>query len=87
MKDKAFHNSVRYVVTLLLWTLTVLVLIPVLFALIPWQLALILLLAGLPAPFIFYQYYKWFRIARSNTKWLLSKELRQDKERFVQWIL
>jgi 1-acyl-sn-glycerol-3-phosphate acyltransferase len=87
MKDKAFHNSVRYVVTLLLWTLTVLVLIPVLFALIPWQLALILLLAGLPAPFIFYQYYKWFRIARSNTKWLLSKELRQDKERFVEWVL
>lgn len=86
MEDKAFHNTVRYVATLLFWTLTVLIAIPILFALVPWQLALLLLVVGLPAPFFFYQYHKWFRIARSNIRWLRSRDLRADKKRFVAWI-
>ncbi|MFA5497210.1 MAG: 1-acyl-sn-glycerol-3-phosphate acyltransferase [Bacteroidales bacterium] len=86
MEDRAFHNSVRYIITMVLWTLTVIIAIPLLFILMPWPLALLILLLGLPAPFFFYQYNKWFRIARSNIRWLLSRDLRKDKKRFVNWI-
>ncbi len=86
MEDRAFHNSVRYIITMVLWTLTVIIAIPLLFILLPWPLSLLLLLLGLPAPFFFYQYNKWFRIARSNIRWLLSHDLRKDKKRFVNWI-
>ena len=86
MEDRAFHNSVRYIITMVLWTLTVIIAIPLLFILLPWPLSLLLLLLGLPAPFFFYQYNKWFRIARSNIRWLLSRDLRKDKKRFVNWI-
>ncbi len=86
MEDRAFHNSVRYIITMVLWTLTVIIAIPLLFILLPWPLALLILLLGLPAPFFFYQYNKWFRIARSNIRWLLSRDLREDKKRFVHWI-
>ncbi|MBP6868385.1 MAG: 1-acyl-sn-glycerol-3-phosphate acyltransferase [Bacteroidales bacterium] len=87
MEDQAFHNSVRYVTTLLVWTLTVLVSFFVLFGLVAWEYALAATIVLIPAPMVFYQYYKWFRTARSDFRWLRAGEMRKDKERFVQWIL
>ena len=86
MEDQAFHNSVRYLTTLLVWTLTVLVSFFVLFGLVAWEHALAATLVFIPAPLFFYQYYKWFRTARSDFRWLCAPDLRKDKERFVLWI-
>ncbi len=86
MEDRAFHNSVRYVTTLLLWTLTLVIFISVAFGLVKWEFALAALAVFLPAPLFFYQYYKWFRIAWSDIRWLMDRDLRRAKERFVQWI-
>jgi hypothetical protein len=44
-------------------------------------------LVFLPSPLTFYQYYKWFRTTRSDIKWILAKDLRKAKTRFVEWIL
>ena len=86
-EDRAFHNSVRYVALLLLWTLSLLIIISVLFGFVKWKFALAAVIVFLPAPLFFYQYYKWFRITRSDIRWLLSKDLRKARERFVRWIL
>jgi len=87
MEDKAFHNSVRFVVMLLIWTLTYVVLVSFLFGFAVWEQALAASVLLLPAPLFFYQYHKWFRIARSDFRWILSRDLREAKERFIKWIL
>jgi 1-acyl-sn-glycerol-3-phosphate acyltransferase len=87
MEDHAFHNSVRFVTTLLLWTITFVVFAITVFGLFEWELALALSLVFLPAPLTFYQYYKWFRTIRSDIRWILAKDLRNAKKRFVEWIL
>lgn len=69
MEDQAFHNSVRYLTTLLVWTLTVLVSFFVLFGLVAWEHALAATLVFISAPLFFYQYYKWFRTARSDFRY------------------
>jgi len=87
MEDMAFHNSVRYVTTLLVWTLTLLVSFFVLFGLIAWEYALAAIIVLIPAPLVFYEYYKWLRTVRSDFRWLRAGDMRKDKELFVQWIL
>ncbi|MFA5289344.1 MAG: 1-acyl-sn-glycerol-3-phosphate acyltransferase [Bacteroidales bacterium] len=87
MEDRAFHNSIRYVTTFLVWTLTVLVSFFVLFGLVAWEYALAATIVFIPAPLVFYQYYKWFRTARSDFRWLRAGDMRKEKERFVEWIL
>jgi 1-acyl-sn-glycerol-3-phosphate acyltransferase len=87
MEDRAFHNSVRFVTTLLLWTITFVAFAITVFGLFEWELALALSLVFLPSPLTFYQYYKWFRTTRSDIRWILAKDLRTAKKRFVEWIL
>ena len=87
MEDRAFHNSVRFVTTLLLWTITFVAFAITVFGLFEWELALALSLVFLPSPLTFYQYYKWFRTTRSDIRWILAKDLRKAKKRFVEWIL
>ncbi len=87
IEDPAFHNSVRFVSTLLIWTITYVVFAITVFGLFEWELALALSLVFLPSPLTFYQYYKWFRTTRSDIKWILAKDLRKAKTRFVEWIL
>ncbi|MFA5302685.1 MAG: 1-acyl-sn-glycerol-3-phosphate acyltransferase [Bacteroidales bacterium] len=87
IEDHAFHNSVRFVTTLLLWTITFVVFAITVFGIFEWELALALSLVFMPSPLTFYQYYKWFRTIRSDIRWILAKDLRNAKKRFVEWIL
>ena len=56
IKDKAFCNSVRFLVRLLLWPLTFLLWTVLLFCLLPWWLALPLLLLFIPSYSFFYDW-------------------------------
>jgi 1-acyl-sn-glycerol-3-phosphate acyltransferase len=87
IEDPTFHNSVRYVATLLLWTITYVAFTITVFSLFEWEFALALSLVFLPSPLTFYQYFKWFRTTRSDIIWILAKDLRNAKKRFVEWIL
>ena len=75
LKDKAFWNSIRFVVNLVLWPLLVLIYGIVGFCLLPWQWALVAILLVMPAPFVAHEMWKTFRLVVSDIKLLKSKKL------------
>lgn len=75
LKDKAFWNSIRFVVNLVLWPLLVLIYGIVGFCLLPWQWALVATLLVMPAPFVAHEMWKTFRLVVSDIKLLQSKKL------------
>ena len=75
LKDKAFWNSIRFVVNLVLWPLLILIYGIVGFCLLPWQWALVAILLVMPAPFVAHEMWKTFRLMVSDIKLLKSKKL------------
>jgi 1-acyl-sn-glycerol-3-phosphate acyltransferase len=75
LKDKAFWNSIRFVVNLVLWPLLVLIYSIVGFCLLPWQWALVATLLVIPAPIVAHEAWKTFRLVVSDIKLLKSKKL------------
>ena len=75
LKDKAFWNSIRFVVNLVLWPLLVLIYGIIGFCLLPWQWALVATLLVIPAPFVAHEAWKTFRLLVSDIKLLKSKKL------------
>ena len=76
LKDYAFRNSVRYFINLIMWPLLMIVYSALAYAFLPWQWALPLTLAMLPAPIIAHEIYRLVRILRSDIKLHVNKELR-----------
>lgn len=68
-KDQAFRNSVRMVMNLVLWPLLMIIYAVVAYILLPWQWALPLTLAFLPAPYIVHDAYKAVRILVSDSRY------------------
>ena len=64
LQDKAFCNSARFVVRLLLWPIVGLLWAILLFCLLPWWLALLLLLFYIPSYSIFYE---WLNIGTKRS--------------------
>lgn len=75
LKDKAFWNSIRFVVNLVLWPLLVLIYAILGFCLLPWQWALVATFLVIPAPFVAHEMWKTFRLIVSDIKLLKSKKL------------
>ena len=75
LKDKAFWNSIRFVVNLVLWPLLVLIYGIVGFCLLPWQWALVATLLVIPAPIVAHEAWKTFRLVVSDIKLLKSNKL------------
>ena len=76
-KDGAFHNSVRYLVNILLWPLLMAIYSIVAYALLPWQWALPLTLALLPAPIVAQEVYRLIRLIFSDMRLHRNKPLRK----------
>ena len=76
LKDYAFRNSVRYFINLVMWPLLMIVYSALAYIFLPWQWALPLTLAMLPAPIIAHEIYRLVRILRSDIKLHINKELR-----------
>ena len=76
LKDPAFRNSVRFVLNLVLWPLLMIAYAAVAYSLLPWQWALPLTLALLPAPIVAHETWRLLRLAISDIKLLLFGELR-----------
>lgn len=79
MNDAAFHNSIRMVVILVIWSLTFIAGSIVSFCLLPWTFSLALMLAFFFAPHLTDEYRRWLRIGISDFTWLRSKDLRTIK--------
>ncbi|MBO5901796.1 MAG: 1-acyl-sn-glycerol-3-phosphate acyltransferase [Alistipes sp.] len=76
LKDYAFRNSVRYFLNLIMWPILMIIYAALAYAFLPWQWALPLTLAILPAPIVAHEIYRLVRILRSDIKLHLNKELR-----------
>lgn len=78
LKDKAFSNSVNFVVELLMHPLMMAVGTTLLFCLTPWQVAVI------GTVFIYYSYvftfdyYQYIRRWLSDIRWTFNRELRDE---------
>lgn len=76
-KDQAFRNSVRFIMNLIVWPLLMIIYAVIAYIFLPWQWALPLTLALLPAPLIVHDVYKTARIVASNFKLRKCKELKE----------
>ncbi len=76
-KDNAFHNSVRYLVNLLVWPVLVIIYSIIAYIALPWQWALPVTLALLPAPIVAQEVYRLTRLIISDMSLLRNKPLRK----------
>lgn len=77
MKDMAFRNSVRYLVNLLMWPVLMIIYTIIAFVTLPWQWALAVIVALIPAPIVAHEMWRLIRLGISDVKFLLSGELRR----------
>ena len=75
-KDRAFHNSARLLINLLVWPLLMIIYSVVAYICLPWQWALPLTLALLPAPYVVQDAYRAVRIMVSDFKLCCNKPLK-----------
>lgn len=75
-KDRAFHNSVRMLINLLLWPLLMIIYSIIAYICMPWQWALPLTLVLLPAPYLIHDVYRAVRIMVSDYKLCCNKPLK-----------
>ncbi len=75
-KDEAFHNSVRYLVHLVLWPLLLIIYSIVAYVALPWQWALPITLALVPAPIIAHETWRLLRLVISDSRLMRHRELR-----------
>lgn len=75
-KDRAFHNSVRMLINLLLWPLLMIIYSIIAYICMPWQWALPLTLVLLPAPYLIHDVYRAVRIMVSDYKLCCNNPLK-----------
>lgn len=76
LRDYAFRNSVRYLVNLLVWPLLMVIYSAVAYAVLPWQWALPVTIALLPAPIVAHETWRLLRLGVSDIKLLANSRLR-----------
>ncbi len=76
LQDYAFRNSVRYLINLLMWPILMILYSILAYTFLPWELALPITLALLPAPIIAHEIYRLSRILKSDLKLHMNKELK-----------
>ena len=80
-KDIAFHNSARYLVHLVLWPLLLILYAVVTYIVLPWQWALPVTLALVPAPIVAQETWRLLRLVVSDTRLMRHKQLRHHYRR------
>lgn len=75
-KDKAFYNSVRFLVNLVIWPLLMIIYSIVAYCLLPWYWALPLTLALLPAPIVAHEVWRLLRLFGSDIRLIADSNLR-----------
>lgn len=90
-KDKAFLNSLRLVVALVLLPILLLLLVPIVTAVFSWEWGIVFALLFIPSFFFLHSYLRLVRRFISDIKWLihrnLLKQFKDIKKRYNYWIL
>ena len=87
IKDYSFCNSIRFVVNLVLWPLLMIIYSAITYAVLPWQWALPVTLAMLPAPIVAQECWRLLRLFGSDVKLLADKNLREKYRQIREIIL
>lgn len=83
IKDHAFRNSIRFLINLVLWPILMIIYAAVAYSLLPWELALPITLALLPAPIVAQETWRMLRLFKSDIKLHNNKNLR-DKYKKIR---
>ena len=81
IKDHAFRNSIRFVMNLVLWPILMIIYSAIAYALLPWQWALPITLALLPAPIVAQETWRMLRLLKSDIRLHCNKPLRENYAR------
>ena len=76
IKDHAFRNSIRFLINLVLWPILMIIYAAVAYSLLPWEWALPITLALLPAPIVAQETWRMLRLFKSDIKLHNNKNLR-----------
>ena len=86
LKDLAFRNSVRFLINLVGWPLLMIIYSIIAYITLPWQWALPITLALLPAPIVAHETWRLLRLAVSDFRLIMDRNLR-EKYRTIRKIL
>ncbi len=87
MKDMAFRNSVRFMANLLLWPVLMIIYAIIAFVVLPWQWALVAIVALMPAPIVAHETWRLIRLVASDVKLLFSNELRAKYRKIRKYFI
>jgi 1-acyl-sn-glycerol-3-phosphate acyltransferase len=77
IKDHAFRNSIRFVINLVLWPILMIIYSALAYSFLPWEWALPITLALLPAPIVAQETWRMLRLFKSDIKLQCNKQLRE----------
>lgn len=83
IKDHAFRNSIRFLINLVMWPILMIIYAAVAYSLLPWEWALPITLALLPAPIVAQETWRMLRLFKSDIKLHNNKNLR-DKYKKIR---
>ena len=83
IKDHAFRNSIRFLINLVLWPILMIIYAAVAYSLMPWEWALPITLALLPAPIVAQETWRMLRLFKSDIKLHNNNNLR-DKYKKIR---
>lgn len=78
MKDRAFFNSIRMVVNLVLWPVLLIIYAVIAYSVLPWEIASCIVLLLAPASYAAMEIYRLFRLAVSDIRLALHRPLRNN---------
>lgn len=81
IKDHAFRNSIRFLINLVLWPILMIIYAAVAYSLLPWEWALPITLALLPAPIVAQETWRMLRLFKSDIKLHNNNNLRDKYKR------
>lgn len=83
IKDHAFRNSIRFLINLVMWPILMIIYAAVAYSLLPWEWALPITLALLPAPIVAQETWRMLRLFKSDIKLHNNNNLR-DKYKKIR---
>ena len=85
-KDRAFHNTVRYLISILLLPIFLLLMGLILLIVFSWVWGLVFVVLFIPSFSFLHEYLRLFRLLVSDIKWLIHRDLyRQFKKIQIDW--
>lgn len=77
IKDYAFRNSIRFVINLIMWPILMIIYSALAYTFLPWEWALPITLALLPAPIVAQETWRMLRLFKSDIMLHKNKPLRE----------